>query len=374
MASLPPVSTSAPKYLDVADTLEAEVQKGRWDGGKMPSVRWVARQFGVSAVTASRALQVLRDKGLVRTVERSGCFRVPPPSADRWLLLLRTTGGPWQGASRAVARCGFEALARREPMHLEPDPFPLGPGLAPDDVLPQLRDAKDRGVKGVFLLPSRATDADAATDEAVLAGCRAEGLPVVLLERNLRGADRPLAADLVALDDVDGAARCTRHLLDRGRTRVGMVVASPTSSHQDRVAGYLYALHAAARETGGEFTPVVLHQPDGLPAPAGYARLADEVRKRGLDGVVCYADYAAAGLIAEFQARGVAVPRDVAVAGFDDLPAGTPGVGVTTYAYPSAGMAEQAVRLMRERLADPDRPPVKVLVPGRLIVRESTAG
>jgi LacI family transcriptional regulator len=173
---------------------------------------------------------------------------------------------------------------------------------------------------------------------------------------------------------VDGAACCTRHLLDLGRARVAVVVASPTSSHHDRVAGYLYALHAAGRDAGGEFAPVVIQQPDGLPPAAAYARLADEVRKRGVDGVVCYADYAAAGLIAELQSRGVAVPKDVAVVGFDDLPAGKPGVGVTTYAYPSDGMAEQAVRLMRERLAEPGRPPVKVVVPGRLIVRESTAG
>ena len=371
MASTTPTPLpAAPKYQDVAAALEAEVRVGRWDGGRMPSVRRVARQFQVSAVTASRALQVLRDKGLVRTVERSGCFRVAGPTADRWVLLLRTTTGPWQDASRAVARAGFEALARRDPMHLEADPFPLGPDLAPGDVVGPLREAKERGAKGVFLLPSRASEAEAATDAAVLAACRAEGLPVVLLERNLRGADRALAADLVALDDVDGAARCTRHLLDLGRTRVAVIVASPTSSHHDRVAGYLYALHAAGRDAGGEFAPVVIHQPDGLAPAAASARLADEVRKRGVDGVVCYADYAAAGLIAELQARGLAVPGDVAVVGFDDLP----GVGVTTYAYPAEGIAEQAVRLMRGRLADPGRPPVKVAVPGRLIVRESTGG
>ena len=64
----------------------------------------------------------------------------------------------------------------------------------------------------------------------------------------------------------------------------------------------------------------------------------------------------------------------MAVVGFDDLPIGNLfTIGVTTYAYPSEGIAEQAVRLMRERLRDPDRPPIKVVVPGRLIVRESRA-
>jgi LacI family transcriptional regulator len=366
----PALAADTPKYLDVAEALEAEVQTGRWDGGKMPSVRGVARLYRVSAVTASRALQVLRDKGLVRTVERSGCFRVAPDSADRWALVLRTTDGPWQADTRTLARAGFEALARRRPMHLDGEPFALAPGMPAAAVAPLARAAKERGVKGVFLLPSRASAAETATDEAVLAAYRAEGLAVVLLERNLRGEGRPLDADLVAVDDVDGAARATRHLLQLGRTRVGVVVASPTSSHHDRVAGYLVALHTA----GSEFAPVVVRQPDGLPPAEAATRLADEVTARGLDGVVCYADYAAAGLIADLTTRGVVVPRDVAVVGFDDLPAGPGAVGVTTYAYPAEAMAEQAVRLMAERLAHPGRPAVKVLVPGRLVVRGSTEG
>ncbi|QDU22603.1 HTH-type transcriptional regulator GalR [Urbifossiella limnaea] len=363
-----PASTAAtPKYLDVSESLEAEVQTGRWDGGKMPSVRWVARHYRVSAVTASRALQVLRDKGLVRTVERSGSFRQPPASADRWALVLRTTAGPWQADTRTLARAGFEAVARRRPMHLEPDLFPAG--FAADDVPALTRQAKERGVRGVFLLPSRACAAEMATDEALLAACQAEGLAVVLLERNLRGDDRVLSADLVAVDDVAGAACATRHLLEGGRTRVAVVVASPTSSHYDRVAGYLVALHAA----GPGFEPVVIRQPDGLAPEEAALKLADEVTARGLDGVVCYADYAAAGLIAELTARGRAVPRDVAVVGFDDLPAGSGAVGVTSYAYPAEAMAEQAVRLMAERLANPGRPAVKVQVPGRLVVRGSSA-
>jgi LacI family transcriptional regulator len=159
---------------------------------------------------------------------------------------------------------------------------------------------------------------------------------------------------------------------------VAVVVGSPTSSHNDRVAGYLYALHAAARDTprqGVDYRPVVLHQSDDLPTREAYARLADRVRKRGVDGVVCYSDYTAIGLVMELLTRGLSVPRDVAVVGFDDLPIGSVfTIGLTTYAFPSEGIAEQAVRLMRERLRDPARPPIKVVVPGRLIVRESTAG
>jgi LacI family transcriptional regulator len=370
-------SNGSPKYVAVAGSLEAQIRDGKWDGGKMPSVRGIAELHQVSVVTASRALQVLRDKGLIQTIERSGCYRVPPPSADRWALVLRLTPGPWQKATISLSRVGFEALARREPMHLEPDAIPLAAGMTEAQVRAHVRRAKEAGVRGAFFMPSRYSDEEMRLDERFLSACRAESLPVVLFERNLRGHNRELEHDLVAVDDLDGAARCTRHLLGLGRQRVGVVVASPTSSHNDKVAGYLFALHAANSEPDRttELKPVVLHQGHDLPTRDAYARLADQVRKLRLDGVVCYQDYTAMGLIIELLARGAKVPDDVAVVGADDLPIGNLfTIGITTYAYPSEGMAEQAVRLMRERLKDPDRRPIKVVVPGRLIVRESSAG
>jgi LacI family transcriptional regulator len=371
-----PTAKASTKYLEVAAALEAQMRLGKWDGGKLPSVRAVKQQHRVSVVTASRALQVLRDKGLVHTVERSGCFRKAAPDADRWALVLRLTPGEWQKEMLSMTRLGFEILARRDPMHLDNDSFPLTAKMSERDITTLVRRAKESSVRGVFLLPSRYSEEEMRLDERFLACCAVEALPVVLLERNLRGHNRPLERDLVAVDDLDGAARCTWHLLDLGRKRVAIVVASPTSSHNDRVAGYLYALHAAAQRTvrkSVEYRPLVLSQSDDLPTRDAYARLADDVHRLGIDGIVCYQDYTAFGLILELLHRGMTVPDDVAVVGFDDLPIGNQyRIGVTTYSYPSEGMAEQAVRLMRERLKDPDRLPIKVVVPGQLIVRASS--
>jgi LacI family transcriptional regulator len=370
-------SNGAPKYAEVAEALESQIRNGMWEGGKMPSVRGIAGRHKVSVVTASRAIQILRDKGLIQTVQRSGCYRVAPPSAERWALVLRLTPGPWQKATLGLSRFGFEALARREPMHLEPDAIPLAAAMSEAEVRGHVARAKGAGCRGAFFLPSRCSAEEARADERFLAACRAEAVPVVLLERNLRGHNRELEHDLVAVDDLDGAARGTRHLIDLGRQRIALVVASPTSSHNDRVAGYLYALHAAGLDPGrrAELKPAVLYQSPDRPTREAYAKLADQVRKLRLDGVVCYQDYTAMGLIIELLARGARVPDDVAVVGSDDLPIGDLfAIGLTTYSYPSEAMAEQAVRLMRERLGAPLRRPLRVVVPGRLIVRDSSAG
>jgi len=364
-----------PKYQRVADAIEAQVRKGKWDGGRMPSVRGIAEQYEVSIVTASRALQVLRDKGLIQTVERSGTFRLPPPTAERWAVVLRVTPGQYRRATAEVTRGGFEAVARRYPMHLHFNAFAIEPGLTPDGAERAARQAKADGVQGVFLLPSRASAEDARADEAFLAGCRAAGLPVVLIERGLRGRAGKPECDLVTLDDADAAADCARHLFALGRRRVAVVVASPTSTHNDRVAGYLYALYAA-RAAGTEPEPpeLVIRLPDERPTEGVARFLADAVVRDRIDGVICYQDYVAMGLIVALLDRGVRVPADVAVIGFDNIDVGALfPAGLTTYDYPAAEMAEQAVRLMRERVREPGRPPVRVVVPGRLIVRGSTA-
>jgi LacI family transcriptional regulator len=364
----------SPKYLIVAAAIEAQLREGKWDGGRLPSVRGVGQKHGVSAVTASRALQVLRDKGLINTIERSGYFRVPPPDAERWAVVLRLTPGPLQRATTGLTRGGFESLSKRQPMHLHFDAFDVVHGLTAAQAEKAARRAKENGVRGVALLPSRVSAEHAAADGAFLAGCRAAGMPVCLVERYLRGHTGTPDTDLVAVDDVGGAAEATRHLVGLGRKRVAFVTASPVSSHYDRIAGYLFALHQA--RTGRNPLPeLVVRQPTDLPGPEAYAAVADEVVKLKADGVVCYNDYTALGLALELIARGHKIPKDVAVAGFDNLPIGEMfALGLTSYDYPAEELAAQAVRLLRDRVADPNRSPVKVTVPGRLIIRESTAG
>lgn len=109
------------------------------------------------------------------------------------------------------------------------------------------------------------------------------------------------------------------------------------------------------------------------PAKEVYGGLTDHLLKHGADGVVCYEYYTAVGIILELLRRGLAEPRDVAVVGFDNLPIGdTFSIGMTTYAFPSEEIAARALSVMQQRIKEPDAPPVKVVVPGRLIVREST--
>lgn len=358
-----------PKFVQVARDLESLILSGQWTPKRLPSVRDLAEKHSVSVVTAARALQVLRDKGLISSVERSGSYLNPSATASAWGLQLRMTPGPWRRATTSVVSTGFEEVARAEGLALRLDPFDPTAGSTDRELLRQVRQAKGGGLSGLFYLPSRVSTTALKQDEVFLAACRTAGLPVVLIERNLRGDGRPLDFDLVATDDLDGGVTVTRHLLGLGKRRVACVTASPTSSHTGRAAGYLYAARVA------DMPPLVLEQDTTRPDKDAYAALADKLLGEKADGVIAYSDYAAVALTIELLARGAKIPDTIAVAGFDDLPIGTTfSLGITTYAFPAVAVARQAMHRMRLRTAGDDGPPLRVSVPGTLVVRESTAG
>ncbi|MGL4420446.1 MAG: GntR family transcriptional regulator [Gemmataceae bacterium] len=364
-----------PKYQQVADELEQRVRDGEWDAGKMPSVRWVAQEYKTSIVTSSRAMQVLRDKGLIQSVERTGSFRMAPPTAERWGVVIRVTPGPYQSSITQMVRHGFEVYARREPMHLHFDLFDFDTILTPEDAREAAKNARGSGIRGVFLLPSRVSPASAETDRLFLDGCQAEGLPVVLLERGLRQADpTELTHDLVTMDDLQAGISVTQHLHDLARQRIGMIVGSPTSSHNNRLAGYLLALNSQ-RQSRREFPEFIYRTQEGFPSKEDWGDLVDRIVKDRIDGIICYHDYIAIGLLYELLNRGLRVPEDIAICGFENIDVGSMiRGGLTTTDYPADVLATHAIAMIRLRLAEPNRPPVRVVIPNKLIIRGSTIG
>jgi LacI family transcriptional regulator len=359
------------KYLEIARRIEAEIVSGQWsDGAKMTGVRGIASKYGVSTVTASRSLQVLRDRGLIRSVERFGSFPVASKPAGRgptlWAVCFRTTPGPWHRASHSTTMSGFASMARAGEIALDPSTFAVEDSTTEAQIARMASDAIGLGVAGLFLMPSRISEAAMRQDEAIVRECRASNLPVVLIERNLRGRARPLEHDLVGPDDLDGGYRCAQHLHDSGHRRVAFVRGGPTSSHRDRLAGYLLA-----RQEAGE-PAIVIDLPGDPTDRLVYAKLADRVIASDVDGVTCYHDIVAMGLILELLARRMRVPEDVAVVGFEDLPIGDAfSIGLTTYSPDFEAIARRALQVMAARIDAPDAPPARIAVPGRVIARES---
>jgi DNA-binding LacI/PurR family transcriptional regulator len=203
---------------------------------------------------------------------------------------------------------------------------------------------------------------------------RTGGPPMVLLGE--RDYDAPY--DHIMIDNVSAARAAVRHLLDIGRRRVAFLGARQESARQPahlRLRGWREAI-ADAGGTPEESLVVATEGYDRQDGATAMGTLLD--RGERPDAVFAYNDLMALGAMRTLAERGLRVPEDVAVAGFDDIEEGHYGVvSLTTVAPDKATIARLAVDCLHERIAAGEgAPPLapRLIRPGyRLIVRESTA-
>jgi DNA-binding LacI/PurR family transcriptional regulator len=196
--------------------------------------------------------------------------------------------------------------------------------------------------------------------------------PMVLLgERALRGG-----VAHVAMANASGARTVAEHLLATGRRRIALVGSFDKwgpSAGSLRTRGFLEALDAAG----------VAHDPARTGEALEWTRATGaaamrEVLDRGveIDAVFGLNDVLALGAMRVLYERGLRVPQDVAVAGFDDIEDGRYArPSLTTVEPGRAQIAHTAVTLLVERLVAGEPAPAAELVADfRLQVRESTGG
>ncbi|WP_405666914.1 LacI family transcriptional regulator [Streptomyces sp. NBC_01166] len=171
----------------------------------------------------------------------------------------------------------------------------------------------------------------------------------------------------VDCDNRGGAREAVRHLVSLGRRRIAHI-AGPRdqTSALDRIDGYHDVLPDAGAElvADGDFT-----------AEGGARAMSDLLDAHpGLDAVFVSNDLMASGALRVLRERGVRVPEDVAVVGFDDMTsvaeASVPPL--TTVRQDVEGMGRLMVRLLMERLnSDTGTWPESVITPTELVRRAS---
>ena len=195
---------------------------------------------------------------------------------------------------------------------------------------------------------------------------RAAGLPVVE-GGNLHR--RPLDME-VGYSNVNAAMEITRHVLSRYEGPIGYIGAFPRDNDRasDRRKGFEAACKAAKRRVDPRHC--IETKLDLVAGAEAMARLA-QMRPRPR-AVFCSADALAAGALFECQRRGIAVPRTMAIAGFDDLDIASQTLpALTTVRVPRYEMGQRAGRLLCDRMAG-RRVAARVLDVGyRLIMRDS---
>ena len=197
--------------------------------------------------------------------------------------------------------------------------------------------------------------------------------PLVLLGERIFHAP----ADHVTMANTEGAYAATRLLIEGGRRRIAVIGAHPgetVGSAGLRVQGYERALV----EAGLPLDPALVGPVDAWHRATG-AEAMERLLASGtpFDAVFALNDAMALGALRALSARGVRVPQDVAVIGFDDVDdARYSSPSLSTVAPGRVQIARTAVELLTARIADPatDQSYAEVVADFEIVERESTAG
>lgn len=235
------------------------------------------------------------------------------------------------------------------------------PGGVPEDDFIEL--LVERGVSGIVFVSGLHADTTARVDRYTRLTER--GLPIVLVD----GYASDIGAPFISPDDRTAARLAVQHLVDLGHERIGLAVGPRRFVPVIRkIEGYRQAMAQLLGVT--EVEELISHS---LFSVEGGQAAAAILLERGCTGIVCASDLMALGAIRACRGRGLSVPGDVSVVGFDDSPLiAFTDPPLTTVRKPIGPMAAAAVETLVEAINGAPMRHFELVFQPELIVRGST--
>jgi alanine racemase len=224
----------------------------------------------------------------------------------------------------------------------------------------------DRQVSGIVFVSGVHADTSKGTERYRALVSRP--LPIVLINGFVADVEAPF----ISCDDRVAGELAVSHLVALGHRRIGFISGPERYTPvQRKLAGYrstMQRLLGAGETELDELVSLSLFGVEGGAAAAG--RLLD----RGVTGVVCGSDLMALGAIREARRRGLTVPADLSVVGYDDSPLiAFTDPPLTTVRQPVQAMAVAAVRALVDEIDGHAAPHSEYVFRPELVVRSSTA-
>jgi len=328
---------SESKTLRIVGELKNGIASGKFGriGDRFLTTREICDLKQVSLKTAFHILTELKDEGILEKVGRD--YRLASVFAS-------------SGRTDKPLLIGFLATCLESPYfaklacHAEEFAHSIGASLIIassnydfDTECERLRMFCRQGVAGILICPWASTP----EQEAFYAGLP---VPYVMLGRKLESAD----CDAVLVNNQKAAQKTARHLLEQGITEFAYI-GQNGKVHDQRLFGFRAEL-AAAGITLAE--PNILRVDSQNPEECRKAisRLLKKKRSGRL-GLFCYHDLFAIRAIGLCHQLGLRIPQDIAVAGFDDLPAASETwPPLTSVSYPVQDMARLAFESLYTRI------------------------
>jgi GntR family transcriptional regulator of arabinose operon len=350
-------------YAQIHSYIADGIESGNWKAeDRLPSENELAAQFGVSRITIKKALDLLVEEGTVYRIQGKGSYvakngrpilyasdkekgRKPFVSLLLPRVSNRFTNNLLKGVEETLDRAGCRLLLSSTNEDLNREKL-------------RVKEAADLGVSGIIVYP---VDGENYNEEILR--LTLDRFPIVIIDRYLKGIE----TNCVCSDHEQGAYVGVKHLLNLGHRHIAFVSArtTGTTSLEDRMAGYERAL--------SEY---------GLPVDRSL--LLEELDEEGIRAFLQQQPQVTAAFSSHYDVGqrfmnisshlGKRIPEDLSVVCFDDEPYSYMNkVPPTCIVQQEEELGAKAAELLLKLMENPNADRTKILLPTRLVVRQSTA-
>lgn len=335
---------AVPKYMELAKWINTQIQEKQLHAGeKLYSENELRKMFGVSRQTVRRALALLEQEGILRSVRGSGTYindnRLMNLAKRMRVSVVTTYVDGYifprmiQGIENVLLENGYSVqIAFTNNQHGRERTI--------------LKDILDRDeVSGLVVETTKSAIANPNL-EFYREFCRRR-IPVLFVNSYYPSLDIPH----VSLDDHSAGYKMTRYLIERGHTKIGGVFKLDDLQGQIRFSGFIDAVYESGLEID-ERNILWLDTEDIRHIERQEERVLE--RSAGCTALFCYNDEVAYGVLDIFKKAGIRVPQDISVASVDNANLATIGeIGITTIPHPMELLGQKASENLLRMIRDP---------------------
>jgi GntR family transcriptional regulator, arabinose operon transcriptional repressor len=352
------------KYYILMEQLKGDILSGKIQpGDKLPSENQLSSKYVISRHTVRKALSILANEGLVFAEHGKGTYcseGIKNGKGSKNIAVVTTYISDYifprliQGMDHVLTTEGYSIILKNTRNSIKME------GKCLEDIL-------TKNIDGLIIEPSKSQIY--CRHIQLYEAFDLMQIPYVFIQGVYpQMQDKPH----ILMDDVKGGYLVTKYLIELGHINIVGVFKVDDSQGNDRHKGYVKAL----QEAGILYDPnkvIWFHTEDRDIKPAYSLRILLNDNEK-IDAIVCYNDMIALEVIRMLNKKGISVPKDISVTGFDNsLIAENGPVRLTTIVHPKELLGKMAAELLLEKINGITEMESKVqrLIEPKLVIRDS---
>ncbi len=346
-----------PQYFQLQTWLTEQIEQGVFKpNDKIPTEEELNRITGLARATIRQAIQNLVNMGYLLRKRRLGTFVINREThTDKLTIFGILVPDIRKGyTSELVRGAGDEAAKNKHSLILcDTDDLFVKADFHADRLL-------ENSIKGVIFVPTAAPD---EKNYLIIEKFRKRNIPVVLTDRLIPNAD----FDYVTTDNFQGAYEITKYLILKGHKNIAIILSTLFSTERQRLEGYKKAL----ADHRVPIDPGIIITDDGPFIEERYLQYAyDLIKQRDkITAVFAGHDRIALLLYSAAKKMGVAIPENLSIVGYDDLPFTT--ISLTTMHQPIYEMGQESMKMILSRIQNKIKKPQKMVLKSHFVERTS---